>query len=279
MRTCAVFLLTLAASAQPLQFEVASVRPSEPVLDQVRVGFSMDRQQLRITALPLGYYIRIAYDVKGSQLIGPPNLQDRFDITATLPEGATQDKLGEMLQALLADRFELKVHRESRDMQAYAITQGKGPLKLKEVVQTATDPDAVVTAGGSGSAQGVSVSLGNGSSFTFANNKWDAKKLTLVQVADQLEQFVDRPVVNQTNLTGSYDFTLDMAPEDFQTMRARSSVNAGFPLPPQIMQRLETAQFPSLFEAFEKLGLKLEPKKVAQPVLVVDGVAKQPTEN
>ncbi len=279
MQTYVPFLVALCASAQPLRFEVASVRPSEPVLDQVRVGFSMDKQQLRVTALPLGYYIRLAYDLKSSQLIGPPNLQDRFDVTATLPEGVKRDKLGEMLQGLMADRFQLKFHRESREMQVYVLTQGRGPLKLKEVAETAPDPNEAVTAGGSGSSQGISLNLGNGASFTFAGNKWDAKKLTFAQVADQLEQFVDRPVVDQTNLKGGYDFTLEMTPEDYQTMRARASINAGFPLPPQVMQRLDAAQFSSLFEAFEKLGLKLEPKKLAQPVLMVDSILKAPTDN
>jgi uncharacterized protein (TIGR03435 family) len=275
---CLFPLLALCASAQP-RFEVSSVRPSDPVLNQVRVGFTMDKQQVHITALPLSYYIRIAYEVKGSQVFGPPNLQDRFDITATLPDGVKQDKLPEMLQGLLNDRFQLKFHRESREMQVYVIFQGRGPLKLKEVAETPPDPNEVVTAGGSGSAQGISVNLGNGSSFTFANRKWEGKKLTLTQVADQLEQFVDRPVVDQTNLKGSYDFMLEIALEDYQAMGARASLNAGFPLSPQVMQRLEGAQFPTLFEAFEKLGLKLEPKKLAQPILVVDSISKVPTEN
>jgi uncharacterized protein (TIGR03435 family) len=274
-----LFLLALTASAQPLRFEVASVRPSEPVVGQVRVGFNMDKQQVRITALPLGYYVRLAYEVKGSQVVGPPNLQDRFDLSATLPEGVKQDKLAEMLQGLLTDRFQLKLHRENREMQVYVITQGKGPLKLKEVADTPPDPNEAVAAGGTGSSQGISLNLGNGSGFTFANNKWEGKKLTFKQVVDQLEQFVDRPVVDQTNLKGSYDFTLDIALDDFQMMGARASLNAGFALPPQLMQRLDTAQFSSLFDAFEKLGLKPEPKKLAQPVVVVDSVLKVPTEN
>ncbi|MEO5926168.1 MAG: TIGR03435 family protein [Bryobacteraceae bacterium] len=278
MRVFAMFLFGLAAVAQPLRFEVASVRPSEPVLNQVSVGLTMDRNAVRITSLPLGYYIRIAYDLKASQLIGPPNLQDRFDLAATVPEGVTQDKLPEMLQAMLAERFQLKFHRENRDMQVYALIQGKGPLRLKEVAPT-TEEDTALTAGGTGSSQGISVNLGNGASFTFANNRFDGKKLDLKQVVDELEQFVDRPIVDQTNLKGRYDFTLEMTPEDFQTMRARASVNAGFPLPSQIMQRLDTAQFPSLFEAFERLGMKLDGKKVGVSVVVVDGILKAPTEN
>ncbi len=280
MKACVFFLLAVSAIAQPLRFDVASVRPSEPLVNSVSVGFQMDRQQLRITQLPLGYYIQIAYEVKGSQVVSSGSLlQDRFDVTATLPTGASQDKLAEMMRGLLEERFQLKTHREQREMQVYAITLGKGPLKILEVADTPADPNEVVTAGGSGGAQGISLSLGNGSSLTFANNKLEAKKLTLDEVASQLEQFVDRPVVDQTGLKGRYDLALDLATEDFQMMRARSAVNAGFPLPPQILQRMESAQLATVFEAFEKLGLKLETKKLPVPVVVVDRVLKMPTEN
>ena len=279
MRTLAFFLFVSAALAQPARFEVATVRASEPVLNQVNVGFTMTNQQLRITALPLAYYIRLAYDVKGSQVIGPPHMQDRFDVSATIPVGVRQDKLNEMLEGLLADRFQLKTHRETREMQVYAIVTGKGPLKLQEVPEAAIDPDAVTTAGGTGTSRGISVNLGNGSSFTFANNKWEGKKLSFGQVADQFEQFVDRPVVDQTGFKGRYDFALDVTQEDYQAMGIRASMNAGFPMTSQAIQRAESAQLGSVFEAFEKLGLRLESKKVAVPVVVVDSVLKVPTEN
>jgi uncharacterized protein (TIGR03435 family) len=279
MRLYAFLLFSVIVLAQPARFEVATVRASEPILNQVSVGFTMTNQQLRITALPLAYYLRLAYDVKGSQVIGPPQLQDRFDVSATIPEGVKQDKLNQMLEGMLADRFQLKTHRESREMQVYAITSGKGAPKLQAVPETEIDPNAVTTAGGTGTSRGISVNLGNGASFTFADNKWEGKKLSFGQVADQLEQFVDRPVVDQTGLKGRYDFALDLTLEDYQAMGIRASMNAGFPMASQAIQRAESAQLGSVFEAFEKLGLKLEAKKMAVPVVVVDSVLKVPTEN
>jgi uncharacterized protein (TIGR03435 family) len=280
MRTYALFLLALSAAAQQApRFEVASVRASAPDLNQVRVGFSVTGQQARLTAIPLGYYIGIAYNANMSQVIGPAHLQDRFDISGTIPEGVKLDKLPEMLQGVLDERFQAKIHRESREMQVYVITSGKGRVALKEVADAPSDPNGAVTAGGTGSAQGISADLGNGSSYTFSNNQWVGKKLTFEQLAAQLEQFVDHPVVDQTGLKGRYDMTLELTAEDYQVMRIRGSVNAGFPVTPQLMQRVDAAQFTSLYEAFEKLGLKLEIKKLAQPVIVVDSVLKVPTEN
>jgi uncharacterized protein (TIGR03435 family) len=86
-------------------------------------------------------------------------------------------------------------------------------------------------------------------------------------------------VVDQTNLKGRYDLQLAVTADDYTTMRVVGSANAGFPVPPQFAQRLDAPRFDSLFEAFEKLGLKLEAKKLAQPILVVDSILKTPTEN
>jgi uncharacterized protein (TIGR03435 family) len=282
MRTCALALFSAYAVAaqQPLRFEVASVRPSPPVPVQgVNVGLHMDGQMARITYLPLSYYISIAYNVKISQIAGPKYLNDRFDLNAALPAGVKQDKLPELLQGLLADRFQLRFHRESREQAVYVITRGKGPLQLKDSAEVPPEANAPLAAGGSGSADGISLQLGGGSSFTFTNGKWEGKRLTLEQVAEQMEQFVGRPLVDQTNLKGSYDFTLEVTPEDYGMMRARAAVDAGFPVPPRLLQGLDTAQFSSLFDAFEKAGLKLESKKLSQPVVVIDSILQKPTEN
>jgi uncharacterized protein (TIGR03435 family) len=273
--------MTLSAVAQPApQFEVASVRPSVPDLNQVRVGFSMTGQQVRFTAIQLAYYVGLAYDMKSSQVIGPANLQDRFDISGTIPEGVKMDKLSELVRGVLEERFQLKVHRESREMQVYVISVGKGSVALKESAEAPpADPNAAVVGGGSGSTEGVSLNFGDGSSFAFSNNQWDGKRFTFPQLAEQLEQFLDHPVVDQTNLKGRYDLVLKLTPDDYTMMRVRGSLNAGFSVGPQFLQRVDAAQFGSLYEAFEQLGLRLEIKKLAQPVVVVDSVLKVPTEN
>jgi uncharacterized protein (TIGR03435 family) len=132
---------------------------------------------------------------------------------------------------------------------------------------------------GTGNNQGVSINLGRGSSYTFANNKLDAKRLTMAMLSANLERFVDRPIVDMTALTGSYDFSLDVTPEDYRIMLIRAGVNAGVSLPPQALNLLDGATPISLFDALEKLGLKLDARKAPLDVIVVDSARKTPTEN
>jgi uncharacterized protein (TIGR03435 family) len=97
--------------------------------------------------------------------------------------------------------------------------------------------------------------------------------------SDTLGRFVDRPVVNQTELKGSYDFTLEFAPEDFRAMHIRSAVNAGVVLPPEALRALEYGSSDSLFAAVQTVGLKLERKKAPLDVLVIDKIERSPTAN
>jgi hypothetical protein len=179
------------------RFEVASIRPSSEQVNAVNIGLRQTGSQVRITAMSLKDYIGLAYTVIPQQISGPEWIaQLRFDVAATIPEGAgAAEKVPEMMQGLLADRFQLKIHRESREFQVYA--------------------------------------LGGGASFVLGNNKLEARKLTMAQFADLLTRFYDRPIIDATGLKGRYDVTLDVAPEDYMGMMIRSAVGAGIPLPPQ----------------------------------------------
>jgi uncharacterized protein (TIGR03435 family) len=134
---------------------------------------------------------------------------------------------------------------------------------------------------GAGSNQGVSVNLGQGSSFTFANNKFEAKKLNMATLAGTLERFLDRPIVDATDINGRYDFSVDVTAEDYQAMLIRSAVVAGVILPPNVLRLIEgSSPTPtSLFDGLEKLGLKLEARRAPLDLLVVDSTLKKPTEN
>ena len=115
--------------------------------------------------------MRIAYDVKNYQLIGPDwTVFDHFDITAKLPAGTGQDQVRAMLQNLLLDRFHMTIYREKRDLSVYALTVGKGGLKLNETAPDVDTPrvdapkpalDVKATA----NAAGLYVDLGNGAYF------------------------------------------------------------------------------------------------------------------
>jgi uncharacterized protein (TIGR03435 family) len=94
-----------------------------------------------------------------------------------------------------------------------------------------------------------------------------------------LTRFNDKPVVDMTGLTGTYDISLTFSPEDYQAMLIRSAIYAGVTLPPQALRALEGVSGDTLFAALQTVGLKLESRKAPLEVLVVDSVSKTPTEN
>jgi uncharacterized protein (TIGR03435 family) len=97
--------------------------------------------------------------------------------------------------------------------------------------------------------------------------------------ADMLTRFLDRPVIDMTNLKGAYDFTLELTPEDRMGMMIRSAVAAGMVLPPQALALLDGASNDSLSNAMKKVGLTLEPRKTPLEVVVIDQMQRTPTEN
>src|SRR5260370_3342594 len=99
-----------------LEFEVASIKPSAaPVAGRLAAGVKVDGAQVHGSFLALKDYIRSAYKVKDYQISGPSWLgSERFEIDAKLPAGATREQVPEMMQTLLAERFELKTHRETK---------------------------------------------------------------------------------------------------------------------------------------------------------------------
>ena len=149
--------LVLAAGAALAQtpapgpaFEVASVKPAAPLdrgqmlSGQMHVGMKIDAARVDIGGMSLADLIRVAYRVKPYQVSGPDWMaSERFDVLAKLPEGASREQVPEMLQALLAERFKLTVHRESKEHAVYALVVGKNGPKLKE-----SAPDADAPAGG-----------------------------------------------------------------------------------------------------------------------------------
>jgi uncharacterized protein (TIGR03435 family) len=93
-----------------------------------------------------------------------------------------------------------------------------------------------------------------------------------------VERYTDRPVIDATQLNGTYDFSFEVTPEEYQTLLIRAAVNSGVVLPPQALRLLDSGGDP-LGNAMEQLGLKLEPRKTPMDVLVVDQVLRTPIEN
>jgi len=268
------------------EFEVASIQPSPPdEFNRVGAGLHLDGSQVSFKFFSLDEYIMAAYRVKRYQISSPDWMASaRFDITAKLPAGGSAKDVAVMLQALLEDRFQIKMHHESKEFPVYGLVVAKGGLKMQE---SPTDSPAAPQNNGRQGLNsaavprpgGVAVDYGNGAYYTFADNKLEGRKMKASSIVNVLSAFMDRPVVDMTNLKRNYDFVLELSPEDFRAMSIRAAIAAGFALPPQAIQMAEAASGDSLSNALDKLGLKLESRKAPLEVLVIDHAEKTPSDN
>ena len=268
-----------------LEFEVASIRPA------VIAGAVQNTSRIRVDGAMLVYtglnvtdIIELAYQVKTYQVDGPATMAvQRFDINAKLPEGTGQGDTPAMLQSLLIERFGMKLHRVKKDFPVYGINIAKGDLKMKE---SALDE---VPAGGAerapstmtvtGGRLGITFRFSRGAVFQFGDNRVEGRKLSMTQLAQCLSRFMDKPVVDQTSLKGTYDLTLDLSSEDSRAMELRSAIAAGVTFSAETLKALELSSNDSLMSGMQKIGLKLESRKAPLEVLVIDSIRKTPTEN
>lgn len=265
------------------EFEVASIKPSaQSAQGQTSAGLHIDGSIVRYSALSLKLYLGMAYSLKNYQIFAPDWMaSERWDITAKLPDGSDPKQVPQMLQALLRDRFQIRLHRETKELPVYGLIIGKSELKLKE---SSADPgrepgEQSVKVAPSRSGTGTTVTYGNGSYFTLGDNKFEGKKLPMATMAGALARFADRPVVDMTDLKGIYNFIMEFSPEDFRAMMIRAAIAQGTVLPLEVLKLADTSSGDTLFNAVEKLGLKLEPRKAPIEVLVIDQALKNPTEN
>jgi len=289
MCSFSVLLFTAAAWAQSPparpEFEVASVKAAPTNIDPtMQVGVHIDGSQVHFSRFSLKDLIRIAYRVKLFQVTGPEWIaSERFDISAKLPATATRDQITDMLQSLLEDRFQLKLHRESKEFSVYGLVVMPGGVKLQPVSEDpatdGTDPARnAVQVNATGGPSGVNISYGPGSYFHFGDNKIEGRKLSMLNFTDVLARFTDRPVVDMTNLPGRYNLDVNLTEDDYRAMLIRSAISAGVTLPPQALRLLDSSDG-SLFSALKPLGLKLEGRKAPLEVLAIDSIQRTPTEN
>jgi uncharacterized protein (TIGR03435 family) len=191
MRTFACLGLLLASSAYA-QFEVASVKPSTPERYSESSGITTGKGRLSANEMTLKRYIMSAFAVGQNEIVGGPDWlgSDRFDIEARADRAVDDDAaLMGMLRDLLAERFHLMVHRETRTMQAYVLTIAKNGPRLEK------------SAGGE-----ASTSSGRG--------RLEARAITMDGFAQRLGRQVELPVVNRTGLEGAFNLKLEWAPDD-----------------------------------------------------------------
>jgi uncharacterized protein (TIGR03435 family) len=227
-------------------FEVATIKPSSP--DAQGRGLGLRGHNFSAHNFTLNDLIVFAYDVQVKQIVGGPDwfVKERFDIAA-VPDAEGQpstEQFKAMVQKLLADRFNLTLHHEMRELSAFVLTVAKNGLKLKK--NESGDP-------GPGN---LNMRLTQGGMMLASKNATMAEFASLLQQA-----VVDRPVVNRTELNGRFDFQFTFAPDGSQF--------GGMRLPPQS----DEGGAPSLFTAIQELGLKLDAVKTSVDVLVIDRAA------
>src|SRR5579862_6275005 len=200
------------------EFEVASIKPSAPdEFNKAGAGMHLDGSQVSWKFLSLHNYLTAAYRLKGYEILGPDWLaSQRFDIVAKLPAGASTKQIPEMLQALLEDRFQIKTHREKKEFPVYGLVLAKGGLKMQtslSVPAAEGQGQAAIEVTATRQAGGVKVDLGNGGYYTFGDNKFEGRRMSLARMAAVLAAFMDRPVVDMTGVQGDYDFVLELSEE------------------------------------------------------------------
>jgi len=243
--------------SKPLQFEVASVKPNASgdhrIMMQITAG-----GRLNVTGASLRDLIRTAYGIEDFQIIGGSAWisSERWDIQAKAEENVLQSQVTEMLQSLLAERFQLKFHKESRRLPVYELVIARNGPKLQE-----SKPNA----NGDGHNAGPRQSHG-------AGGHAGGRAMTMAQLAQMLSVTVDRTVLDKTGLAGTYDITLSWRPEPGQGRSFGNHMPPGGALP------ASDPGLPSIFTAVQdQLGLKLEAARGPVDVIVIDS-AQKPTQ-
>jgi uncharacterized protein (TIGR03435 family) len=271
--------------AQPVEsgkpkFEVASVRENTNDDGKIAVGIQPGG---RFSAhnVPLWDLIRQAYAVQRTQIVGAPDWAEtaRFDIVAKAegeiprtPPGSPPGPLNLMLQDLLEDRFELRAHRETREMPVYALIVARADRQLGAGFRPSRiDCAAMRGRGGRGTSPGAPPAGPPASSerpscgMRMAPHQVIAGGASLTQLTQVLSQFTQRIVIDRTGLEGTFDIDLTFTPDRLPPG----------PPPPGVPIPSIDPNGPSLFTALqEQLGLKLESERAPVEVLVIDHVER-----
>jgi len=305
----AVALRAQTAQRQPLAFEVASIRLVETRVPPRR---TVTESRIDLVSYPIREIILMAYEVEPYRLVLPDWILDAHpwvEIHATLPAGATQKQIPEMLRMLLSTRFGLVAHFEARPLDVAELTVGPAGVKMKKV-EAADDrktaypvrkggPDSPpydAMIGSEGQTRQILSPDGGLRLITAETNyerkttergttSYDATRVRMAQLVDMISGSIGKPVIDKTGLTGLYQFQIELP---------RSQVD-----PAALVQGLQRAGITtnrngepisvnplnvdpasgSAFKAVETLGLKLDERRAPFDFLIVDRLEKAPTSN
>jgi uncharacterized protein (TIGR03435 family) len=235
LRVGLAFLVVAAAYGETKPaFEVASVKRIRDYSPLATMSGDISHGRLTLTNAHIKQLIAVAYEIQSVRIEGGPGWigSDQFEIAAKAEDPETLDKqVRVMLQSLLEQRFQLKIHRETRILSSYTLRIAPGGAKLEQAQQEGTDACDRTMEGG--------------------KYQLECRHVQVMTLANALAILLRGPVVDETGLTGDYDFALRWEGDD---------PYSGVP------------------DAIEKFGLKLERKKVLTEIFVIDSV-ERPSDN
>jgi uncharacterized protein (TIGR03435 family) len=237
---CLLPVLPVTAASQTSSFAVATIHPSAADVKFEHDGaIEFHGNTLSMKDVTVDSCIKWAYDVQNSQIAGPAWMDsDRYDITAKSDGPAHEDEMKKMLQALLADRFHLTFHREQREMKALVLSVASSGSKLKPAAAPDAPPFRQNSANGS-----------------------IAKSMPIREWANFIAGPLQMPVIDETGLTGKYDFAIDFTPYLPDPGKSMSDTRPdGTALIKIVMH--------------DQMGLDIAGRKASVEVMVIDQVTK-----
>jgi bla regulator protein blaR1 len=235
----------------PQKYEVSSVKPNSD--GDFHSAFRIERDgTLYATGITLRRLMMTAYQVQGFRLVGGPGWvsDKRWDVQAKPSRAASDKQIGPMLRGLLEDRFQLRVHSETRNMPVYELTVGPHGSKLQRVDDS-----------------NIKLDIRTGTGFIRFT------KATVATFASQLSYALARPVMDKTGISGEFNFDLEWTPVPGEDGGPTSSgLPAGTPEQPA-----PTPDGPSIFTAIEEqMGLRLKSGRGPVKVVVIDSAQMPP---
>jgi uncharacterized protein (TIGR03435 family) len=283
-----IFLFCAAAGAQPATpsatFEAASVKPAPAPTAAIRNHINTggpgtaDPGRVDWWSVSMVGFLMEAYDMKPFQISAPDWVTTtKFQLTATVPKGATKEQYRLMLRNLLTERFQMKAHMEKQESDVYVLVIGKNGPKLTE----ATENPAAVEVGPPATANDLQRDSDGFALYPWLHDvmlggqihgrtRWRGNHATMEQLIARIRFMFNLPLRDETGLKGKYDFVLTYAPSPVASPSNSSTANVPDP---------DVPAAPDIIGAMAQIGLKLELKKELIDRLVIDHLDKLPTEN
>jgi uncharacterized protein (TIGR03435 family) len=256
----------------PTEFEVASVKPTDPNSRGGRFQIQPGGR-LVCEGMPLSFLMSRAFNTyNNEEVVGMPDsaASGRYDITAKLPSGGPQignadmETLAPMILALLKDRFKLEYHKEERSIAAYSLVASKPKMKK-------ADPNSRIFCHNLPAPPGAPP----------GSRTFKCQNATMAMFAERLQNLasgLNWPILDGTGLEGGWDFALTFSNRPQMAMAGPGGGEAT--RKSVVPEASDPSDSLTIFEAIEKqLGLKLEKQKRSLPVVVIDHIEAKPTEN